>query len=355
MKVGTDFTYIICTVSCNRNYSISFPKDKLYIKSFLMKPIYSRRKFMQLSVAIPSVWLMPAMASEVKRPKVLSTWRNTLANAAAWKILETGGYALDAVEAGARVPEANPDDMSVGYGGLPDRDGFVTLDACIMDEKSNCGSVAFVQGYKHVVSIARRVMENTPHVMLVGKGAEHFAAQQGFKREKLLTPQSEKAWKEWLKKAEYKPYHRPGQHDTIGIIALDSSGRICGACTTSGMAFKMHGRVGDSPIIGAGLYVDGEVGAATATGVGEEMIRIAGSHTVVELMRQGYSPQQACEEAVKRVVRKRGEETARKLGVAFIAMNINGETGAYSTTSDFEYTVSAPGMLHEVFKSSSYF
>ncbi|MCX7638657.1 MAG: N(4)-(beta-N-acetylglucosaminyl)-L-asparaginase [Cyclobacteriaceae bacterium] len=316
---------------------------------------YSRRNFLRLSALAAPTLLVSAGSWEGQRPKVISTWRNTLANAAAWEILQAGGYALDAVEAGARVPEANPDDMSVGYGGLPDRDGFVTLDASIMDEKSNCGSVAFVQGYKHVISVARRVMEKTPHVMLVGKGAEQFAAAQGFRREKLLTPQAEKAWREWLKKSEYKPYHRPGQHDTIGILALDSKGRICGACTTSGMAFKMHGRVGDSPIIGAGLYVDGEVGAATATGVGEEMIRIAGSHTVVELMRQGYSPQLACEEAVKRVIRKRGEEKAKSLGVAFIAMNLSGQTGAYSTTNDFEYTVSAPGILHEVFKSSSYF
>lgn len=320
-----------------------------------MKSNYSRRNFLRLSAAAAPAMFVPALAGEVQRPKVISTWRNTLANEAAWKILQTGGYALDAVEAGARIPEANPDDISVGYGGLPDRDGFVTLDACIMDEKSNCGAVAFVQGYKHVVSIARMVMEKTPHVMLVGKGAELFAAQQGFKREKLLTQRAEKAWKEWCSTAQYKPFHRPGQHDTIGLLALDSSGRICGACTTSGMAFKMHGRVGDSPIIGAGLYVDGEVGAATATGVGEEMIRIAGSHTVVELMRQGYSPQQACTEAVRRVIRKRGEDVARNLGVAFIAMNINGETGAYSTTPDFEYTLTMQGVTHSVVKSASYF
>jgi isoaspartyl peptidase/L-asparaginase-like protein (Ntn-hydrolase superfamily) len=315
----------------------------------------SRRAFIRLSAWAAAASVLPVKAVAPQRPKVISTWRNTDANRAAWNILQAGGYALDAVEAGARVPEANPNDMSVGYGGLPDRDGVVTLDACIMDENANCGAVAFVQGCKHVVTLARKVMEQTPHVMLVGKGAERFAAQQGFKPEKLLTPQAEKAWRQWLKTAEYKPYHNPGQHDTIGILALDRNGRICGACTTSGMAFKMHGRVGDSPIIGAGLYVDGEVGAATATGVGEEMIRIAGSHTVVELMRQGYTPQQACEEAVKRVIRKRGAERARTLGVAFIAMNIQGETGAYSTTADFEYTLTAAENEHQVIKSASYF
>ncbi len=320
-----------------------------------MKFSLSRRTFLRLSALATAGAAWPVQARWVQQAKVISTWRNTHANAAAWQVLQDGGYALDAVEAGARVPEANPNDTSVGYGGLPDRDGFVTLDASIMDEKANCGAVAFVTGYKHVVSLARRVMEKTPHVMLVGRGAEQFAAQQGFKREKLLIPASEKAWREWLKKAEYKPYHNPGQHDTIGILALDSQGRLCGACTTSGMAFKMHGRVGDSPIIGAGLFVDGEVGAATATGVGEEMIRIAGSHTVVELMRQGYTPQQACEEAVKRVIKKRGKEKARLLGVAFIAMNIRGETGAYSITSDFEYTLTAPGVNHEVIRSASYF
>lgn len=298
---------------------------------------------------------MPASVSASVKPVVISTWRNVDASKAAWDILRAHGRALDAVEQGARVPEANPRDTSVGYGGLPDREGIVTVDACIMDEKGNCGSVAFIQGFKHPVSIARKVMEKTPHVMLVGKGAEQFALSQGFKKENLLTKDSEKAWKEWLKKSEYKPYHNQGQHDTIGILALDVHGNLSGACTTSGMAFKMHGRVGDSPIIGAGLFVDGEVGAATATGVGEEVIRIAGSHTVVELMRQGYSPQQACEEAVKRLISKRGEEKIRELSVAFVAVSVSGEIGAYSTHPVFEYTVSSPRHEHEVIKSASYF
>ncbi|MFN3840586.1 MAG: N(4)-(beta-N-acetylglucosaminyl)-L-asparaginase [Cyclobacteriaceae bacterium] len=318
----------------------------------------SRRDFLRLSaVAAGTLSLsgVSALGVESKKPVVIATWRNPDANAAAWKVLQANGYALDAVEQGARVPEANPKDTSVGYGGLPDREGIVTLDACIMDEKSNCGSVAFVQGFKHPVSIARAVMEKTPHVMLVGRGAEQFALSQGFKKENLLTKESEKAWKEWLKKSEYKPYHNPGQHDTIGILALDNRGNLSGACTTSGMAYKMHGRVGDSPIIGAGLYVDGEVGAATATGVGEEMIRIAGSHTIVELMRNGRSPQEACEEAIKRLIRKRGEEKAKELSVAFLALNVQGEVGAYSTNNVFEYTVTSPNHAHVVIKSASYF
>lgn len=289
-----------------------------------------------------------------KRPIIVSTWNNTRANAAAWEIVSNDGRALDAVEQGARVPEADPRDTSVGYGGLPDREGKVTLDACIMDEKGNCGSVAFVQNFMHVISIARAVMEKTPHVMLVGQGAEQFALEQGFKKENLLTDSSKKAWKEWLKKSEYKPFHDPGQHDTIGILALDNAGNLSGGCTTSGMAYKMHGRVGDSPIIGAGLYVDGDVGAATATGVGEEMIRIAGSHTIVELMRQGRSAQEACEEAIKRVIKKHGEKS-KDLNVAFLALSKDGEVGAYSTTNTFVYTITTPDKNNIVVRSASYY
>jgi N4-(beta-N-acetylglucosaminyl)-L-asparaginase len=290
------------------------------------------------------------------KPIVVSTWTNLKANTAAWAVLSKGGRSLDAVEQGGRVVEADPLDTSVGYGGLPDRDGKVTLDACIMDDQGNCGSVAFVQGFMHPVSIARMVMEKTPHVMLVGAGAEKFALEQGFKKENLLTKESEKTWKEWLKKSEYKPDHsivKPN-HDTIGILALDEQGKLSGACTTSGMAFKMHGRVGDSPIIGAGLYVDGEIGAATATGVGEEMIRISGSHTIIELMRQGRTPQEACEEAVKRVIKKHGDK-AKDLSVAFLALSKDGTIGAYSTNNVFVYTVTAPDKTHIVIKSPSYF
>ena len=291
------------------------------------------------------------------KPIVVSTWANLKANTAAWAVLSKGGHSLDAVEQGGRVVEADPADTSVGYGGLPDREGKVTLDACIMDDQGNCGSVAFVQGFMHPVSIARMVMEKTPHVMLVGAGAEKFALDNGFKKENLLTKESEKAWREWLKKSEYKPDHsilKPENHDTIGLLALDAQGKLSGACTTSGMAYKMHGRVGDSPIIGAGLYVDGDVGAATATGVGEEMIRISGSHTIVELMRQGRTPQEACEEAVKRVIKKHGEK-AKELSVAFLALSKEGVIGAYSTNNVFSYTLTTPDKNHFVIKSPSYF
>jgi N4-(beta-N-acetylglucosaminyl)-L-asparaginase len=293
-------------------------------------------------------------ANTKNNPIVISTWEpNVKANAEAWKVLEKGGRALDAVEAGVQVPEADPADQSVGYGGLPDRDGKVTLDACIMDEHSNCGAVMFLEGIKHPIKVARLVMEKTPHVQLVGEGALQFALANGFTIENLLTPESEKAWQNWLKNAHYDPMtipklleernkkNTPGQvnnHDTIGMMAMDAAGNLSGACTTSGMAFKMRGRVGDSPIIGAGLFVDNEVGAATSTGVGEEVVRVCGSHTVVELMRQGKSPKEACKSAVQRIIRKKGEK-AKDLQVGFIAINKKGEYGGYAIQGGFTYAV----------------
>ena len=278
----------------------------------------------------------------IQKPIVLSTWRFGIeANAAAWEILSKNGRALDAVEAGVKIPEGDPNERSVGYGGRPDRDGKVTLDACIMDEFSNIGSVACLEHIKHPISVARAVMEKTPHVMLVGKGALQFALSQGFKKENLLVEDSEKEWKDWLKTSQYKPIANIENHDTIGMIALDANGNLSGACTTSGMAFKMHGRVGDSPIIGAGLYVDNEIGAATATGHGEEVIRITGCHLVVELMRQGLSPQKACEEAVARIVKltkNRGKEL-KDIQVGFIALNKKGEYGSYCIQGGFNYAV----------------
>lgn len=279
---------------------------------------------------------------KVNKPIVLSTWNfGVQANGAAWEVLKNNGRALDAVEAGVKIPEGDPKERSVGYGGRPDRDGKVTLDACIMDEFSNIGSVACLQHIKHPISVARAVMEKTPHVMLVGDGALQFALSQGFQKENLLVEESEKEWKEWLKTSQYKPIANIENHDTIGMIALDTHGNLSGACTTSGMAFKMHGRVGDSPIIGAGLYVDNEIGAATATGHGEEVIRITGCHLVVELMRQGKSPQKACEEAVSRIVKltkNRGKEL-KDIQVGFIALNKKGEYGSYCIQGGFNYAV----------------
>jgi N4-(beta-N-acetylglucosaminyl)-L-asparaginase len=276
-------------------------------------------------------------ARPVTKPIVLSTWNfGIAANEAAWKVLSSNGKALDAVEAGARVPEGDSTETSVGFGGLPDRDGYVTLDACIMDEKGRCGSVAFLQHIAHPVSVARAVMEKTPHVMLAGEGALQFALANGFTKEKLLTKSSEEAWKKWRKKSEYKPVINVENHDTIGIVALDSFGNLSGACTTSGLAYKMHGRVGDSPIIGAGLYVDNEVGAAAATGMGEEVMKIVGCHLVVELMRQGNNPQRACELAIDRIF-KRDPAKAKLVQVGFLALNKAGEWGAYCLQPGFNY------------------
>ncbi len=312
----------------------------------------SRRDFLKVAAlggAILPTGVVYPRTPRQNKPIVLSTWNFGLAaNVEAWKILSTGGRALDAVEAGARVPEGDPDETSVGFGGMPDRDGHVTLDACIMDENDNCGAVAFLEHIVHPISVARAVMEKTPHVMLVGEGALQFALANGFEKKDLLTERARKAWKEWTKMSEYQPVINVENHDTIGILALDANGNLSGACTTSGMAFKMHGRVGDSPIIGAGLYVDNEVGAATATGMGEEVIRIVGCHLVVELMRQGHTPEEACRLAVERVAKK-NPERAREVQVGFLALNRAGETGAYSLRDGFTYAKhdSEGNVLHE--------
>ena len=284
-------------------------------------------------------------------PLVLATWSNRVADQAAWDQLTNGGSAIDAVEAGARIPEADPKDRSVGYGGLPDRRGVMSLDASIMDGNGNCGAVAAVEGIKHPVSLARIVMEKTPHVLIAGDGTMTLALEHGMTTENILSPESEADYKKWLQdQTDYSPFQHPSEnHDTIGILAMDANRDMAGACSTSGMAYKMHGRVGDAPVIGAGLFVDNEVGAATATGNGEEMIRIAGSHLIVELMRAGASPQEACEKAISRVVKKHGE-AAKELLVCFLAFNRDGEVGAWSTRPGFEYTLISKDQTLEVRK-----
>lgn len=273
------------------------------------------------------------------KPIVIATWKNIEAVQAAWRVLQDGGSALDAVEAGARVPEADPEDTSVGYGGFPDRDGEVTLDACIMDHEGNAGSVVYLSGIMHAVSVARRVMEQTPHVMLAGDGAHRFAIEQGFPKTNLLTEKARLAWEQWKIKSEYKPVINIERHDTIGILALDQQDKLSGACTTSGLAFKMKGRVGDSPIIGSGLFVDQSVGAATATGLGEAVMKKAGAFSIVELMRQGKHPQKACQEAIGRLLEIRSREAFQ---VGYIALNAKGEIGAYSLRPGFQASVIGP-------------
>ncbi|CAN5494392.1 N(4)-(beta-N-acetylglucosaminyl)-L-asparaginase [soil metagenome] len=321
-----------------------------------------RRRFLQMGSQGAGTFLSGQLFangifSKGKMPLVISTWDAGInANKAAWQVLRSGGRALDAVEQGVMVTESEIS-CCVGLGANPDRDGHVTLDASIMDEHGNCGSVAFLERIKHPISVARRVMEKTPHVMLVGSGAQQFAVGEGFLlEEEKLSDDAKKAYDDWLKKSEYKPQinieNTKGQgsfapnklangawnHDTIGMLAIDTKGNISGSCTTSGMGFKMRGRLGDSPIIGAGLFVDNEVGAAVSTGLGEEVIKVCGTHLIVEFMRQGHTPEAACKMAVERIIKRNGAK-AKDFQVAFIAINKKGEYGAYCIQKGFNFAV----------------
>ena len=308
-----------------------------------------RRKFLKnSSLGTAGVISAPLLAScedkkaavipeetKITKPISVCTWNFENANATAWEVLAKGGTALDAVEQGARAEEGDINNTTVGIGATPDRDGNVTLDACIMDKDSNCGSVVYLQNIAHPISVARKVMEETPHIILAGKGAEQFAYEQGFKKTNLLTEKAKKTWLKWKETSKYETIINIENHDTIGMLTMDKNGDIAGACTTSGMAYKVGGRVGDSPIIGAGLYVDNEVGGATATGVGEEVIRTVGSFLIVELMRQGRTPQEACEEGVKRIMKK--NEGRKDFQIGFLAINKKGQTGGYCVHPGFTY------------------
>lgn len=339
----------------------------------------NRRDFLKAAVALPLVAggssaVKKPSANRYARPLVVSTWDSGMtANAAAWKLLKEKKKAIDAVEAGSRASEDEPS-CCVGLAAYPDRDGYVTLDASIMDHRSNCGSVVYLQQIQHPISVARKVMESTKHVLLAGDGALQFALENGFeKMPGKLSADAEKQWKEWLKKSDYKPIINienrriskndqtspytlndgARNHDTMGTIALDTDGDLSGSCTTSGMAFKMHGRVGDSPIIGAGLFVDNEIGAAVSSGVGEEVIRICGTHLIIELMRFRYSPENACKEAIRRIV-ERDKVKAKEMQVGFIAISKNGDVGAYAIQRGFTYSVTNSS-TNKVFESPSYF
>lgn len=335
-----------------------------------------RRKFLRFSaLSAPLFAGENILANDFNLPPapiVISTWDAGMAvNAVAWKILSANGKAIDAIEAGARQIE-DTIDCCVGLGGNPDRDGIVTLDACIMDEHSNCGAVAGLEQIKHPISVARKIMETTPHVLLVGNGAQQFALENGFAKEPArLSDSAEKAYKDWLKTTEYKPLinieNKKGggpftpnffpdgtpNHDTMGLLAMDTTRNLSGGVTTSGMAFKLHGRVGDSAVIGAGLFVDNEVGAATSSGVGEEVIRICGTHLVVEFMRQGNSPEMACKKAVERIV-KRDRAKANTLQVGFLAINKKGEYGAYAIQKGFVFAVKS-GVENKIHESKYIF
>lgn len=269
--------------------------------------------------------------SKNTKPVVVSTWApNLKSNAKAMDVLLSDRNSLDAIEEGIKVTEADPNDHSVGYGGLPDAEGIVTLDASIMDWKGNAGSVAFIQNIMHPISVARLVMEKTDHVMLAGEGAKKFALANGFKEENLLTEEAKQTWLDWKQKQVKKE-----NHDTIGMLALDKMNNMSGGVSTSGLAFKLHGRVGDSPIIGAAMFVDNEIGGAVSTGNGEFVMKTLGAFLIVEKMREGLSPQKACEFAIKRIYKS--QKDLSKINVSYLALSKSGELGAYSLKSGFTY------------------
>lgn len=315
----------------------------------------SRRKFIESSaIAGAGIALLgkqtialdkPSLSGKVEKPVVITTWdRGHEPNIKAWEILSKGGNSLDAVEMGVRVAEDDPNNMSVGYGGLPDETGVVTLDASIMDWRGRAGAVGYLENIRNPISVARKVMEKTRHIMLAGEGAKRFAIANGFKPENLLTEASLKRWVQMKEKGMDMNFRRSDDgHDTITMLAIDNDGNISGACTTSGLAWKINGRVGDSPIIGAGLYVDGEVGAAGGTGIGEAIWRALASFHIVEKIREGFSPQKACEYVVRRVIEKNKNIIKENYQAAFVSLNINGEIGAYSIREGFDYVLSVNG------------
>ena len=331
-----------------------------------LRPLAVSRR--TLLAAAPVAAFAGTAAARPAAPAVMvSTWDfGAAANAAGLAAHANGGSALDMVEAGGRVAEADETNSSVGYGGLPDRDGRVTLDACIMGWNGDIGAVCALEDVVHAVSVARRVMERTPHTMLVGEGARSFAVDQGFETRNLLTPAAEAAWREWLKTANYAPRPNsentdwrampggPGNHDTIGLLAIGADQRMAGACTTSGMAFKMRGRVGDSPLIGAGLYVDDEVGGATATGVGEDVVRVTGAHAVVEAMRHGMDPTAACRSVIERLARLRGTKVAASQ-VALLALDKQGRAGAFALQPGFTYAMTDAGGQTRIVRAAALF
>lgn len=288
-------------------------------------------------------------------PVVIATWPfGRKAVEVAWGQLSNGKPALDAALAGAQAVEDDPKVDSVGFGGIANAIGTVSLDACVMDGATlACGAVAGLENIRHPAALARQVMEKTPHILLVGEGARWFAMQHGFPLETLLTPESVASWVKRKPKDERPaappPPPAPGteeNHDTVAVLALDNKGRLGGVCTTSGLAHKLPGRVGDSPLIGHGLYVDDTAGAAGATGVGEEIIRIAGSFYIVEQMRAGKHPQEACEIAIQRINATAVRRGVHPQGVAFLALDPKGRAGAACTVpAKFQYAIARGGKI----------
>ncbi|MFW6293861.1 MAG: N(4)-(beta-N-acetylglucosaminyl)-L-asparaginase [Spirochaetota bacterium] len=277
------------------------------------------------------------MTAHDHNPCIISTWTHgEAANRAGWVALARGASALDSVELAVKTAEADPSVRSVGLGGFPDRDGRVTLDAAIMDHRFRCGAVAGLEHVMHAVSVARAVMESTTHVMIAGAGALEFALSRGFVKERLITSETLRIYEERHER-NATPVANIENHDTISTLALDSDGRIAGACTTSGLTGRLHGRVGDSPIIGAGLYIDGDIGGAAATGLGELAVRVAASSMAVERMRLGATPQEACGYVINFIRTRLEPSDSQQL--ALIAIAPDGRTGADALLAGFSYVV----------------
>ena len=337
---------------------------KYKIKCCYLRCLMKRKTFIQRgSLLAGGILVSPALLDKKKNsttikidtqstPYAISTWDVPMANKIAGAALDRGINALEAAVSGAAFEESNLLNTTVGNGGAPDRDGEVTLDACVMNHKGDCGAVLAVQNITHVAALAKDVMEKTPHVILSGEGAKKFALSQGYIPENLLTPESKKAWEKWLEKGNYRPEINVENHDTIGMLCCDQNGNLSGVFTTSGLAYKMKGRVGDSPIIGSGLFIDNNIGGAVATGLGEEVIKTVGSFLIVELMRQGKSPQEACEEAIGRIIEK--QKGKPDFQVAYIATNKKGEIGSYSIHQGFSYSLYKKNMNQNIISKSIY-
>ena len=279
--------------------------------------------------------------ANVKSTVIISTWNNQKANNIAAASAKSGKNIIDSIVDGISHVESDIEDMSVGKGGRPDREGDVTLDSCMMDHDGEAGGVCFMKDIEHPIQVAKDVMYETPHVLIAGEGATKFALERGHKKTNLLTDEAKKELEEWRIESKYQPIPNIEQHDTIGMIGMHN-GRLGGGCSTSGLAYKMQGRVGDSPIIGAGLYVDGAAGACTATGMGEIMMKNLSSFIVVEFMRNGDSPIEACRKAVKRVADKiKGSKKDQQMGL--VAMDNKGNVGAYSVLPGFVYALTVDG------------
>ena len=304
----------------------------------------NRRNFLKIfsaaGVTLPAFGSASLASAKKNNPVILCSrgdyWGRKVLKPG-WDILSSNSSILDAIEKSANVTELDEEDSSVGYGGLPNERGIVQLDASIMyGPTHNCGSVAALEGIKTPSSVARLVMERTDHIHLVGKGAQEFAVYHGFKLENLLTEKARKQWLKWKENlSDNDDWFPPedGDYDggrpsgTINVLALDNSGDMAGITTTSGMAWKIPGRIGDSPIIGAGLYVDNQVGAMGATGRGEELLRSCGSFFGVEQMRAGKSPQEACEAVCQRIIDINGGKNKVNFNDKMVAINKDGQVG----------------------------